>query len=481
MWATPAVAAPGALPGPAPEVGTGAKVSPPAVPSFEVVGSEPGFHSVPELVFLGKPLLGTEVKVKGYITWIYDCAKATGRTQQQLDADPTVCARPRFYLGSRRGAPVEESMWVVDVPRLPTKLERERLPKAELAKWPAVPKLAVGDYVAVTATFDLRSPHGDANTDGLLVYRAVDHLAVPTTQPAALPSPVPPPIELAKLPPAPRMKIADGPRNASVKRMNAAVAALDNRQTAEAVQALTEAVKVWPGNHAAWYALGGAYTAMTPPDWAKAADAFEHATAAAPSQGMYWLFRGVASYELARTATPLDFTAARTAFTEALALDAKLWRAHYYLGRIYRDTGFPKTAAEELTAAIAAAPKDAGPWVALAELYRRWQYFDASLAVAQQGAAIVAKPRASDLWYLAGQATEAAKLDAKAVEAYTQALDARADNLKARYARGVVYARTGERVKAKADLEAFVKAAGPDLQFAKQQATKLLADLAAKK
>ena len=449
MWATAAIAAPGDLPGPAPEVGTGVKVDPPAVPAFEIIGSDPGFHSVPELVFLGKPLLGTEVKVKGYITWIYDCAKATG------------CARPRIYLGSRRGAPVEESMWVVDVPRLP--------------------KLAVGDYVAVTATFDLKSPHGDANTDGLLVYRAVDHLAAPTTPPAMLPSPVPPPIQLAKLPPAPRMKIADGPRNDSVKRMNAAVAALGNRQHAEAVRGLTEAVKVWPGNHAAWYALGGAYTAMTPPDWAHARDAFEHATAAAPNQGMYWLFRGVASYELARTATPLDFTAARTAFTEALALDAKLWRAHYYLGRIYRDTGFPKAAAEELTAAIAAAPKDAGPWVALAELYRRWQYFEASLAVAQQGAAIVAKPRASDLWYLAGQATEAAKLDAKAVEAYTQALDARADNLKARYARGVVYARTGDRVKAKADLEVFVKAAGPDLDFAKQQATKLLADLAAKK
>src|SRR5665647_2345469 len=158
MWATAAVAAPGDLPGPAHDIGTGAKVDAPAVPAFEIAGAEPGFHSVPELFFLGKPLLGTEVKVKGYITWIYDCAKATGRTQQQLDADPTVCARPRFYLGARKGGAVEQSMWVVDVPRPPNKLERERLPKADLAKWPAVPRLAVGDYVAVAATFDLKSP-----------------------------------------------------------------------------------------------------------------------------------------------------------------------------------------------------------------------------------------------------------------------------------------------------------------------------------
>src|SRR5262249_47563322 len=59
---------------------------------------------------------------------------------------------------------------------------------------------------------------------------------------------------------------------------------------------------------------------------------------------------------------------------EALKLNADLWRGHYCIGRIYRDTGKAKEAADELTRDLQSAPTEPGPWVALAELSRQWDY-----------------------------------------------------------------------------------------------------------
>jgi hypothetical protein len=169
---------PMALDGPAPEVVTApVKLALPIVPAFEMPPSEPGFHHPSELLVDGRKLLGTEVKVKGYITWIYNCLAAVrkpgeprAQAQKRIDDDQTLCERAKFYLGSSKDTDPERSLWVVDVPRPPFKLEKERLPKSELANWPAVPKLAVGDYVIVTGNFNLSSPHAERNSDGLLVY-----------------------------------------------------------------------------------------------------------------------------------------------------------------------------------------------------------------------------------------------------------------------------------------------------------------------
>src|SRR5687768_15077836 len=124
---------------------SGAPLALPAVPSFELPPPEPGFVHPRYLQLRGRSLLGTEVKVKGYITWIYDCIKdvkhpkeTRKQTQRRIDADPTLCERPKFYLATTRDTPDERALWVVDVPRPPNKLEKERLPKEELAAWPKV-------------------------------------------------------------------------------------------------------------------------------------------------------------------------------------------------------------------------------------------------------------------------------------------------------------------------------------------------------
>src|SRR5215468_1038624 len=194
------------LPAPQPEIARGEpKVALPAVPGFEPPVIEPGVHRPRELRLRGAPLRGTEIRVKGYVTSIYDCAAELALSNPDLsraalldaiDRDPRRCDQPRFYLGEVKDTPVEASITVVDVPRRPAKPERESLSRAELAAWPAVPTIAVQDPVIVTGTWALRSPRGEYDTNGLLVYKALEHVAPgmasavrPVAAPASNPEP----------------------------------------------------------------------------------------------------------------------------------------------------------------------------------------------------------------------------------------------------------------------------------------------------
>ena len=153
----------------------------PAVPAFQLPAVPAGMHSVKELVAAGRKYLGTDVKVVGTITWIYDCPKAVanqGETlaavQKRIEKDPTLCERPKFHLGDKATDADGRTLWVVDVPRAPNKLEKQRLSKEELATWLPVPTLAVGDRVVVSGRFALQSPHNESNSDGLIVYAAIE-------------------------------------------------------------------------------------------------------------------------------------------------------------------------------------------------------------------------------------------------------------------------------------------------------------------
>ena len=93
-------------------------------------GAADGAHSVKELRVKGKKLLETDITVKGVITWAYDCPTAIRKPdesdkdlQKRLDEDPTLCERPKFYIGDAKDTPAEKSLWVVDVPRPYNKLE----------------------------------------------------------------------------------------------------------------------------------------------------------------------------------------------------------------------------------------------------------------------------------------------------------------------------------------------------------------------
>lgn len=500
------------LPGPPPEVAKHPdSVDVPAIPAFELPATEPGFHSPRELRVHGKPVLGTEIKVKGYITWIYDCAavlasanpKATrAQILVAINSDPTLCERPKFYLGDARDTSRDASIWVVDVPRPPTKPERERLPKDQLKAWPLVPRLATGDYVVVTGTWAVQSPHAEHNSDGLLVYKALEH-AAPAPVSAATATGVAaaanePDITVVTRPPL-RKPVDDKVRNASVGRYNACNKAILARQFDAAISECDAATKAWDGNHLALYSWASAHMARS--EWPQARAVIERAVAMRPDLGMYQLYHGIALYEaehqrvrdeqarkdgkkpedVAIDPSQLRLEPARDALRRAVKLAPDLWRAHYYLGRVYRDLDEARRAAEQFTATIKTHPSYRFGYIALSELYRRWSYIDQALAVALLATTNLPAAEVNEMWFEAGMAYDAKHADDKAIEAFGKAIASKPDDATSKFQRGQIYFRKGDLANAKADLEAVLASGDPRLATAKPVAKQLLAQIASKK
>jgi hypothetical protein len=208
------------LKGPEAEVKkTELKLDLPAVPPFDLPPPPgDGSHAIKELRVKGKRLFDSEMTVHGYITWTYDCPTAVRKPDEsdkdlkkRLDEDPTLCERPKFYVGDAKETPAEKSLWIVDVPRPYNKLEMERMKKKERTlpdrcepkedpKKTICPPYAVGDEVLVTGTFKMSSPHSERNSDGLLVYKKMKNVTqtwespdVPVVPGAAGATPPPPP------------------------------------------------------------------------------------------------------------------------------------------------------------------------------------------------------------------------------------------------------------------------------------------------
>jgi tetratricopeptide (TPR) repeat protein len=288
-------------------------------------------------------------------------------------------------------------------------------------------------------------------------------------------------------------------RNDSIRAANEGTKAYGENQFDTAVSDYKRAVEKWSENHSAWYSLGGAYAKKK--DWNNAADAMSHAVQLVPDQPMYALQYGRFLYEKAIAAardeearrenkkpeqvepdlTSVNFEKPMQFLQEAVKLNPDLWRAHYIIGRIYRDTGKSKEAADALTRALQAGPTDPGPWVALAELYRRWDYTDQAIQIAEAGTAMVpGNNEKSEIWYEVGMGYDDKRLNDKAIDAFAKALEARRDNHVAKFQRGQAYYRKGDFPNAKRDLEEFAKTGGTSVQFEKQQASKMLVDIAAK-
>jgi tetratricopeptide (TPR) repeat protein len=292
---------------------------------------------------------------------------------------------------------------------------------------------------------------------------------------------------------------ANEARNDSIRALNECNKAYGGKQFDTAIAACKRAVEKWSDNHSAWYSLGGAYAQKR--DWNSAVEAMSHAVQLVPEQGMYQLQYGRFLYEKAvHTAredearrqnkkpeevtpdlTTANFEKPLQHLQEAVKLNNELWRAHYFIGRIYRDVGKSKEAADELTKALHAAPTDPAPWVALAELYRQWDYTDQAIQIAEAGtAAVPGTNEKSDIWFEVGMGYDDKHLNDQAISAFTKALEARRDNHPAKFQRGQAYYRKGTYDEAKRDLEEFSKTGGASVQFEKQQASKMLVDIAAK-
>jgi tetratricopeptide (TPR) repeat protein len=288
-------------------------------------------------------------------------------------------------------------------------------------------------------------------------------------------------------------------RNDSVQLSNQGVEAHGKKQYETAIERFTKSTEKWRENHRAWYGLADSYEKKG--DFSKAADAAEKAVEIKPDSEMHQLTYGKLLYkkaiQQARQAqadregkkveqvevdvSTINFEKALQHLQESVKLNNDLWRAHMYIGLIYRDQGKVKEAAAELSKALEAAPTDPQPWVELAELYRQWDYTDQAIAVAEQGAAVVpGDNEKSDIWFEVGMGYDDKRLDDKAIDAFDKSLESRRDNHKAKFQRGQAYYRKGDYTKAKRDLEEFSKSGGASVEFFKQQASRMLMDIAAK-
>jgi tetratricopeptide (TPR) repeat protein len=354
--------------------------------------------------------------------------------------------------------------------------------------------------VVVTGTWAIESPQGERNTNGLLVYRALEHRppTAPTAATAATiaaPSGLPE-IEVSREVPL-RAIIDTDVRNASVQRLNACNRALAARQYDVAITECRAATHAWADNHLAWYGWASAHLAKG--EWREAQAAIARAVTLRPDQGMYQLYDGIARYEVERLraredqaratrkrpeevtlAPPIGtLDAARAAMLRAIRLAPELWRARYYLGRIYRDLDDARRAAEQLTQAIALSPKYGPAYVELAELYRRWGYLDHSIAVATLGA-VHATTDPAELWFQLAMAHDARHADDQAIAALGKAIAFRPDDASSLLQRGQIYLRKGDAASAKRDLERVTRSADPQTGTARRVATRLLEQLSSR-
>jgi tetratricopeptide (TPR) repeat protein len=479
-------------------------VETPALPAFDLPVMPAGLHGPRELRVHGKPLLGTEIKVMGFITAIYDCpaklaasnpTATRGQILTAIDNDPALCGAGKFYLGDAKTTSPDTSIWVVEVPQPPGKRAREQL-KAERKAAPAVPKLAIGDYVTVTGTWATQSQHGEHNTAGLLIYRTLAPAPASAAPPATAPAgaTAEPELVVTTKPPL-RPKVNPTARNVSTDQLNACIKAIAARQYDAAIASCQSATKAWNGNHLAWYTLASAHMAKS--EWPQAKAAVERAVTQRPDQGMYQLYHGISLFEAARVrpaapvpgsapaapvpSGPVNLDEARDALRRATQLDPSLWRAHYYLGRLYRELDDAKRAAEQFTLTIKTHPSYRFGYIALSELYRRWDYADQALAVAKLGTANVAPTEASELWFEVGMAQDAKRATQPAIEAFTKAIELRPQDVSSKFQRGQLYYRANDFAAAKRDLDDVVKSTAPEAASMNPVATQLLSQIAKQK
>ena len=132
------------------------KVNLPPSPSFQKEHAPETYPDAAYSVYgvrkQGATTLNKDVRVKGYITEVYECAPCPkGQTCK-------TCDKPHFFLSDRANGPKEEALMVVDYPKEEPKTRKKT-------------KFETGMQYFVAGTFSKTSGTGFSNSDGLLVFK----------------------------------------------------------------------------------------------------------------------------------------------------------------------------------------------------------------------------------------------------------------------------------------------------------------------
>ena len=220
-----------------------------------------------------------------------------------------------------------------------------------------------------------------------------------------------------------------------------------------AIEKYVAAVKIDPDDHRLWWKLALAYEKKE--DWSKVASACAGAEAAAEkthgrkTHADYYLRHGIALERLAAAGAGAWFDALAPLQT-AIALDPSYAEAYGELGWVCVNMDKDAGATQAWTLAIAKAPDTMRYYVALADLYRRWMFFDHAEKVLLVAPSF-AKEGDKDLYGVhaaLGGIYLMKRNAARAVAEYEAAMkacaaNACADHVDARFHLGVAYAELG--------------------------------------
>ena len=260
----------------------------------------------------------------------------------------------------------------------------------------------------------------------------------------------------------------DKDKHRSIEANNKGVEAANGGRHANAIGHFKDAVRMYPGNHEAWYGLG--HMQIKQKKFDEATKSFEEAVKYKKDNAMYRLWLGVSQYENG------NVDGAQSNLEEALKLKPELYRAHYYIGLVHEDKERPREAAEAWTKACVLNPLYGPPFYRLGKLYLQWDKVDEAIRVLEQGTQYVKEDvDLTNVYYYLGLAYDEQQEWDKSVRAYTDAIEQRKENMDALFQRGLAYAKKGNKTKAKVDLEAYSQSG--DNAFNKTEANKVLLSL----
>ena len=192
----------------------------------------------------------------------------------------------------------------------------------------------------------------------------------------------------------------------------------------------------------AWAVLGEAYGQLK--QTAKAIEAYQQALRIDPEHAEAWYNLGLAYGQAGQTAKAIE------ACQQALRINPEDAEAWYNLGFIYGQADQTAKAIEAYQRALRIKPEDAKAWAMLGLAYLQAGQTAKAIEACQQALRI--NPEHASAWYILALAYGQAGQTAKAIEAYQQALRINPEDAMAWNNLGVAYGQAGQTAKA---IEAF--------------------------
>ena len=237
----------------------------------------------------------------------------------------------------------------------------------------------------------------------------------------------------------------------SLSLMNEGVKYFNESNYPKAVEKLTESVEVWSKNDKSFFMLGQIYQfKYQQPE--KAHTHYDKASKLSPENAQYWYFKGSC---LAEMDQPGD---AELALSKTVQLDEGHADAHYRLGLLHEKKGEPVKAAHAYGFSINANPRKPFAFYNLGDLYYRNDKLEEARQVFKNGTEN--NPDHAELHHGLGVAYLSLTRHREALIEFEDALRLKASYPSALYNIGMTYQALGERTKAKAYLEKFIKSAG---------------------